>query len=67
MTDNQQLKPAEEEEIREAQRQYYAGYYKKNKKRIIERSAKWNQENAERRKEINRNYWLRKKKKMNDS
>ena len=65
MTNNQKVTPAEEELIRDAQRNYHAEYYKKNKKRILERNKKWNQENVEKRKEINRNYWLRKAKQMN--
>lgn len=62
MTNEQKVSPAEEELIREAQRQYQSEYYKNNRKKIIERSKKWNEENAEKRKEINRNYWLRKAK-----
>lgn len=62
MTNQQKVSPAEEELIREAQRQYQSEYYKKNRKKIIERSKKWNEENSEKRREINRNYWLRKAK-----
>ena len=60
MNTKQKVAPAEEELIREAQRKYRSAYYKKNKKRILENNKKWNKENPERIKEINRNYWLRK-------
>lgn len=61
MTLKQDMMPAEEEQIREAQRQYHAKYYRQNKKKIIENNTRWNKENPEKRKEINRKYYERKK------
>lgn len=61
MTIKQVLAPAEEEQVREVQRQYHAKYYLDNKKRIIESSTRWNKENPEKRKDINRKYYERKK------
>lgn len=61
MTKKQGLTPAEEEQIREVQRQYHAKYYRANKKKILENNTRWNKENPEKRKDINRKYYERKK------
>lgn len=54
-----------EEKIRDAQRLYNRDYYRRNRKRILERNKKWRQDNPEKVKEANHNYWQRRAEELN--
>lgn len=54
----------DEEMIREARNTYYREYRKKNKKKIAEQQKRWREQNPEKVKESNRDYWLRRAEKM---
>ncbi len=53
-----------DEKIKEARREYYRNYYKKNKDKIKEYQNNWRRENPDKVKEYNRQYWIKKAKGM---
>lgn len=54
------MKELNEEEIREAQRNYNREYYEKNRNKIRERQQQWRKENPDKVKEYNRRLWTKK-------
>lgn len=58
------IQMTEDEKIRQARREYAKEYRKKNKKKIAEQQKLWREQNPEKVKAINRDYWLRKAERM---